>query len=308
MQSVLVPRGPDAEAIAVLSWIMFGGGAAIFLGVALLAVQACRGSDGWRRLLASDRFITGAGILFPLVVLVALLAYGLTLTGARVAAAGGDALRIDVSGEQWWWRVRYLHGDASDDVATANEIRIPVGRDVEIRLTSPDVIHSFWVPSLAGKVDMIPGMTNRLRIRASEAGSYRGQCAEYCGGPHALMAFHVVALEPPAFEAWLAGQRRPAAAPAGEAQKRGQELFFANGCHGCHAIRGTPAAGTIGPDLTHVASRPFIAAATLPTSAASLARWIRDNQHVKPNNRMPAFAILSDEEAALLAAYLGTLE
>ena len=146
--------------------------------------------------------------------------------------------------------------------ATANEIRIPAGRQVEIELSSADVIHSFWVPSLAGKVDMIPGTVNRMRLRAAQTGTYRGQCAEYCGGPHALMAFHVVVLEPDQFESWLAGQRQPAAAQRTALQRRGEGLFLSTGCGGCHAIRGTKAAGTIGPDLTHVGGRLSIAAAT----------------------------------------------
>ena len=306
--SVLMPAGEDARPIATLSWIMFAGAAAIFLGVLVVALQARFGGEGLRRRLASDGFIVAAGIVFPIVVLVTLLVYGLTLTGARVASVAAGALQIEVSGEQWWWRVRYPAGDGGPEVATANEIRIPVGREVGITLTSPDVIHSFWVPSLAGKVDMIPGVVNRIRLRATEAGSYRGQCAEYCGGPHALMAFHVVALEAKQFEEWLANERRPAAAPRTDMQKRGEALFFAAGCNGCHTVRGTRAGATIGPDLTHVGSRSFIAAGTMPTGADSLARWIRDNQHLKPNNRMPPFRILAEDELAALGAYLENLK
>lgn len=307
-QAVLSPSGLDAESIATLGWIMFGSGAAVFLGVVGLAAYALLGGEGPRRYLASRSFVVAAGVLFPAATLTALLIYGLILTGARVAAPEADALRIEVTGEQWWWRVRYPGEANAAPMVTANEIRIPVGRQVEIRLASADVIHSFWVPSLAGKVDMIPGTVNRIRLRATQPGTYRGQCAEYCGGPHALMAFYVVALDPAQFEDWLAAQRGPAAKPLTPTQMQGEGLFLSTGCGGCHAIRGTPAAGTIGPDLTHVGSRLSIAAATLPSTATSFARWISDNQHIKPNNRMPAFGILSNDQLAALGAYLAALK
>lgn len=306
-QSVLSPGGVEAADIAVLSWVMFGGATIVFLCVMALVAYAHWGGARLRRWLASSDFIVIGGVVFPLVTLTVLLIYGLMLTGARVAATEAGALRIEVTGEQWWWRVRYPAGDA-EAVVTANEIRIPVGRQVEIKLASADVIHSFWAPGLAGKVDMIPGVVNRIHLRATRADTYRGQCAEYCGGPHALMAFHVVAIEPAQFEEWLAEQRRPAAALLTAVQKRGESLFLSTGCNGCHTVRGTPAAGTIGPDLTHVGSRLFIAAATLPGSAMSFSRWIRDNQHIKPNNRMPAFGILSEDDLAALGAYLENLK
>lgn len=307
-QSVLSPGGSDAEAIATLSWIMFGGATVIFLGLWALAVYAHWGGETVRRHLASREFIFVGGVVFPVVTLTALLIYGLTLTGARIAATEAGALRIEVTGEQWWWRVRYSATVDATEAVTANEIRIPVGRQVEIKLSSADVIHSFWVPNLAGKVDMIPGVVNRIRLRAARTGIYRGQCAEYCGGPHALMAFHVVALEPSQFEEWLARQRQPATAQLTPVQKQGESLFLSTGCNACHAIRGTPATGTIGPDLTHAGGRLSIAAATLPNNAESFSRWIRDNQHIKPNNRMPAFGILANDDLAALGAYLEHLK
>lgn len=307
-QSVLAPAGPEAEAIAALAWIMFGGGALVTVVVIASTVLARHGGERLRRLMAGDGFIVAAGIVFPLAVLVALLVHGVLLTGGRIPAAPPDAVHIEVSGEQWWWRVRYPGGDGAADVVTANEIRIPVGREVSLQLSSPDVIHSLWVPALAGKVDMVPGTLNRLRLRADRAGVYRGQCAEYCGGPHALMSFHVVALEPPAFDRWLADQRRPARTAQGEKQRRGEQLFFATGCHGCHTVRGTRAAGVIGPDLTHVGSRLSIAAATLAADAGSFARWIGESQHIKPDNRMPSFAILSDDERLAIGAWLESLQ
>lgn len=306
--SVMMPHGSDAEAITVLSWIMFGGGAVIFLAVLVLSAMAYFGGETLRQRLAGNTFIFYGGVIFPLVTVTALLVYGLMLIGGRQDAATDTALRIQVSGEQWWWRVRYpASGDAAA-AETANEIHIPVGTQVEIALSSPDVIHSLWVPSLAGKVDMIPGVTNRLRLRAQRPGIYRGQCAEYCGGPHAWMALHVVAVAPSEFDAWLARQRRPAAPPSTDLQARGAALFIATGCDACHAIRGTDAIGSIGPDLTHVGGRLSLAAATLPNDASSFIRWIRDNQHIKPANAMPPFGILAPEELAALAAYLESLQ
>jgi cytochrome c oxidase subunit 2 len=304
--SVMVPEGAAAETIAALGWIMIGGATVIFIGVIALTVMAHYGSEPLRQRLSGGRFIFWSGVVFPAVTLTALLVYGLMLTGDRVRTASSDALRIEVSGEQWWWRVRYpATGDAMA-AATANEIAIPTGRDVEILLSSPDVIHSFWVPSLAGKVDMIPGIVNRIRLRATVPGIYRGQCAEYCGGPHAMMGFYVVALEPARYEEWLDRQRQPAA--SAPSRKEGEALFLSSGCNACHAIRGTAAAGVIGPDLTHVGSRISIAAATLPSTAEAFSRWISENQHIKPNNRMPPFRILSEDQLAALGAYLETLQ
>jgi cytochrome c oxidase subunit 2 len=307
MQSVLAPQGPEAAAIAGLGWIMFAGGAVICLAVAALAVMAMRGGAPWRRVIASESFVSWAGIVVPTVVLAGLLAWGLVLTGGRIGPPAADALHVEIVGEQWWWRVRYMPG-TPDAVETANELRLPVGRDVELRLVSRDVIHSFWVPSLGGKLDMIPGTTNRLRLRAAQPGVYRGQCAEYCGGPHALMSLYAVAMEGQDFDAWLAAQRFPAAAPANEAATAGSAIFRRTGCHGCHTVRGAVAAGTIGPDLTHVAGRLSLGAATLPNDAAHFRRWVRDNQHLKPGNRMPSFGFLAERDLDHLAAWLGSLK
>jgi cytochrome c oxidase subunit II len=300
--SVLLAHGAQAETIATLSWIMFGGATVIFLGVAALTALAQYGGDTWRRGIASGRFIFWGGVMFPLITLTALLTYGLMLTSARVKASPSDALRIEVSGEQWWWRVRYPEAG----FVTANEIAIPARRDVEILLSSPDVIHSFWVPALAGKVDMIPGLVNRVRLNAARPGVYRGQCAEYCGGPHAMMALHVVALEPAQFEQWLDRQRQPAVSTP--LTKSGEALFLSTGCNGCHAIRGTAASGVIGPDLTHVGSRLSLAAGVLSNTAEAISRWISDNQHIKPNNRMLPFTILGEADLAALGAYLESLQ
>ena len=288
MQSVLSPRGPAAAEIAELSWVLIAGGGAVFLLVIAALVGALWSRPAW---LSRERFVIVAGGAFPVAVLSVLLLYVYSV-GERLHAQPEAQLRIEVTAEQWWWRVRY------PGFETANEIRIPAGQSVELVLLSADVIHSFWVPSLAGKVDMIPGRANRLVVSAKEEGVYRGQCAEFCGGPHALMALHVAAQSQSEFDAWRAQQQRPAAA--------GHALFLAR-CAVCHAVRGTDAAGTRGPDLTHVASRLHLAAGTRPNTPADLAAWLADSQHVKPGNLMPSMR-LGAEELQSLAAYLSTLK
>lgn len=305
LQSALDPAGVDATSIARLSWVLFIGGGIVFLLVVLVASVAL-----WARrrprFLSDARFILAAGLVVPTIALATLLVYGLTLTHTQRAAAPAHALRIDVTGELFWWRVRYrLDGR---DLDTANEIHVPVGVPVEVTLRSADVIHSFWVPALAGKLDTIPGTVNRLTLTATTPGIYRGQCAEFCGASHAWMAFRVVAVDEAEFEAWLAQQTGPARIPVSADEMTGHGMFLAAGCGGCHTIRGTPANGTIGPDLTHVGSRIGIAADTLPNDAASFARWIRDAQHIKPGTRMPQFRIFSEAELAAIATYLASLE
>ncbi|HXV31258.1 MAG TPA: c-type cytochrome, partial [Sinorhizobium sp.] len=229
------------------------------------------------------------------------------LMGSSPSAARADGrLRIEVTGEMWWWRVTYVD-EAGRRIESANEIRLPVGRPVEVELTSADVIHSFWVPRLAGKLDMIPGRTNSLTLHVTKPGISRGQCAEYCGGPHALMSFHVIAMPEDQFAAWLDREAGNARLPAGADEAAGQALFLSSGCVACHSVRGTEARGTIGPDLTHVGARHSLAAAALENDAASFARWIRDGQHVKPENLMPPFEIFSEGELIQLASYLDQL-
>jgi cytochrome c oxidase subunit 2 len=306
-QAVLAPRGPHAEVTAWLAGLLFAGGTLVLLGVVLAIVFAVRGSPSARAFLAQDRTIVAAGAGLPIVTLSALLAYGLHST-ADPARAAPAALAIEVVGEQWWWRIRYLDESGRWDFVTANEIRVPTGAQVELRLASADVIHSFWVPSLAGKLDMVPGRVNRLRIQADEAGVYRGQCAEYCGGAHALMAFHVVAEAPAEFEVWRERQRRPAAEPTEPEAQRGREVFLANGCALCHRVAGTPAAGTIGPDLTHVGGRLHLMSGLLRSHRGTFAGWIASAQRLKPENRMPSYTRLAGADLRALAAWLESLE
>ncbi|MBA3447535.1 MAG: c-type cytochrome, partial [Pseudaminobacter sp.] len=206
-----------------------------------------------------------------------------------------------------WWRVVYTTADGRR-IESANELRLPAGQPVPVDLTSADVIHSFWVPKLAGKLDMIPGRVNTLTLDASEPGVSRGQCAEYCGGAHALMSFFVIATAAEDFSAWLEREAAEAVKPATEDQLQGHALFIASGCGGCHAVRGTGAKGTIGPDLTHVGGRRTLAAATLPNDVKAFVRWIRDSQHIKPENLMPPYEIFTEAELRQIAAYLDSLE
>jgi cytochrome c oxidase subunit II len=212
-----------------------------------------------------------------------------------------------VIGEQWWWRIRYEPAEG-EPVELANEIRLPVGQPVEFELESPDVIHSFWIPPLGGKMDMIPGRTTRLLLHPTRTGTFRGACAEYCGTSHALMAFDVVVSEEAEFNGWLEQQRRPVAESSESIVNAGRELFFLNGCAACHSIRGTEARGVVGPDLTHVGSRLSIGAGIVPNGPEGFRRWIAQTDKVKPDVRMPHFGMLPPEELESLSAYLESLQ
>lgn len=307
-QSALQAHGDNAARILEISWVLFIGGALIFVAVMAALAVALGGPGGWRGALARRGWIVGGGIAFPVVVLSGLLAYTFAVSaGIARDARAPAALRVQVEGELWWWRVRYLDAAGAVLLETANEIHIPAGQPVDLELVSDNVIHSFWVPSLAGKLDMIPGRTNRLRVRAREPGTFRGQCAEYCGAQHAKMALHVVAQPPEAFTAWLQARRAPAAEPASAELARGKALFAQSRCAVCHTIRGTQAGGLLGPDLTHVGARLSLAAATLPNGVGPLAAWIADPQHIKAGVQMPGYARFSGEELRAIAAYLESL-
>ena len=314
MQSALHPAGKDAGLTADIGNVLFIGGAAIFAGVMGLAAMALFGPDRFRHALARRKLIIAGGIAFPVLVLSALLVYTLLASVTLVRAGAPPDLRIEVVGEMWWWRVRYLDRNGNQVMETANEVRIPTGQSVELSLSTADVIHSFWVPNLAGKTDMIPGTVNRLRIAADAPGIFRGQCAEYCGAQHANMAFNVVALPPQEFDAWLGHQSRPAthssdlSDPLDAQALRGLQVFFTSDCAKCHTVRGTAAAGKDGPDLTHVGSRLSLAAAVLPNSIGAFGGWIAASQHIKPGNKMPSFDRLSAEDLRALAAYMESLQ
>jgi cytochrome c oxidase subunit II len=305
-QSALDPAGRAAERIAALFWGMAGGTLVVWAVVVFLTVYAIwarRDAFSERR---ANQLIVLGGVVLPTITLTALLAYGLAMLPPLVAPAPPGSLVVEVEGEQWWWRVRYAP-PAGAAVELANELRLPVGEPVEVRLTSADVIHSFWVPALAGKMDALPGRTTRLVLEPTRTGRFRGVCAEYCGSAHALMAFDVVVTEPDAFAAWLDAERRPAREPTTDDARRGRDLFLANGCGACHMVRGTPADGIVGPDLTHVGSRLGIGAGTLASHPGAFGRWIVETETLKPGVHMPAFDMLPADEIAALAAYLEDL-
>jgi cytochrome c oxidase subunit 2 len=306
IQSALDVAGRDAERIADLFTVMMAGALVIWIAVVAAAVYAMQSRRDTHTEREANLFVLGGGVIFPTVALAALLIYGLPVLPQVMALAPENALRIQVTGKQWWWRVEYMTPDGS--VETANEIRLPVGQRVELQLTSPDVIHSFWVPSIAGKMDMIPGRITRLALEPTRTGVFRGACAEYCGASHALMAFAVLVLDVPDFERWLTAQAAPAPVPAEAVALRGRDGFVANGCSACHTIRGTPAAARIGPDLTHVASRLRIGAETMPNNVEALVTWISQTDRIKPGVHMPAFRALAADEVRALATYLSTLQ
>ena len=226
-------------------------------------------------------------------------------TVAAVAMPARTDLTLQVDAAQWWWSVRYDSHEADRVFTTANEIHIPVGRPVRIELTSHDVIHSFWIPHLGGKMDVIPGQTNVTWLQADQPGTYRGQCGEYCGAQHAHMAMYVIADSPQDYAIWVRDQLRDAAPPATEAGREGEQAFQAH-CGACHAVRGTGAGGILGPDLTHLMSRHTIAAGMLPNTPGNLAAWIADSQALKPGSRMPSLA-LSGRDLSAVVTYLQTL-
>lgn len=306
-QSAIDPAGRGAEQIAELFWWMAGGAVVVWVAVAVLTVYAIRARPDAPRERRATILIIGGGALFPTIILAGLLLYGLAMLPGLVAPAPPGSLRIDVTGEQWWWRVRY-HPAGGEPVDLANEIRLPVGAPVEFVLDSPDVIHSFWIPSLGGKIDMIPGRRTRLVLEPTRMGRFRGACAEYCGTSHALMAFDVVVMAEADFARWLEQQRQPAATPADPLVREGREHFFRNGCAACHTIHGTEAKGHVGPNLTHVGSRLSIGAGIIPNEPDGFVRWIEKTNHVKPGVQMPHFGMLPPEELRALAAYLESLQ
>jgi cytochrome c oxidase subunit 2 len=307
IQSALNPAGRGAERIAQLFWWMTAGGLCVWVAVAALTLYAALAPAPARLERRSALLIIGGGAILPVFILAVLLAYGLAMIPDLVATAPAGSLRIAVTGEQWWWRVRYLR-EGSAPVELANEVRLPVGQPVEFVLISADVIHSFWIPSLAGKMDMFPGRPTRLLVEPTRTGVFRAACAEYCGASHALMSFYAVVGSREEFDRWLEHQARPAQPPAGAAIARGERLFLTSGCPACHTIRGSPAKGLIGPDLTHVGSRLSIAAGILKSNPENHQKWIARSTEIKPEARMPAFAMLTEAELSALAAYLDGLQ
>jgi cytochrome c oxidase subunit 2 len=306
---VLDPHGPFSNTVTTLAWVLIALVTLIFLLVCAAMWVALYGSEGLRARLGGERAVRWFGLIIPAGVLLLLLAWGLTLS-AGLTTIRGDELRMRVSGNLYWWRVSYLDAAGGEILADANELHIPVGRAVVVDMASEDVIHSFWVPKLGGKMDMIPGRTNRLKLQADKAGVYGGQCAEFCGGAHALMGFVVVAHEAADWQRWLERRRAspPTAEPVSVEALRGKQLFNEVGCAACHRVAGTSAQGLSGPDLTFVGSRRSLGAGILPNTRGTLIGWIGDSQSIKPNNRMPAYRSLQADELNALASYMESLK
>jgi cytochrome c oxidase subunit II len=283
----------------------------VFLGaVAMLVVGwVRRDRPGLPFLGENERTNTALVVLFgmaiPIVILVALfVASDLVLLAETDApAADSTAMKVTVTGHQWFWQVRYEGKDAE----TANEIHIPVRTPVDLQVRSADVIHSFWVPELNRKIDTIPGQTNAIELYAERPGVYRGQCAEFCGLQHAHMAFRVYAEPMPKFKAWLANLKQPAREPTTPLAQQGRQAFMQDGCAACHTIAGTEAEGTVGPNLTHLAGRETLAADTIPNTPEELFRWIQNPQSIKPGVKMPGLG-LGPEKFHAIVAYLTGLK
>jgi cytochrome c oxidase subunit 2 len=316
--SALDAMGPQAAHIRDLWDVFLAACTVVFVAILLVLLyvlwRAPRGGNATPPDLASvdqpepgpRRNVTRAVAASTLALLVLVVASVFT-DRALARLSLSDAVNIEVTAHQWWWTARYLNGGPSDIFVTANELHVPVGRPVVVNLKADDVIHSLWVPNLAGKKDLIPGRSALMQFRADQPGVFRGQCAEFCGVQHAMMGLLVIAEPPQQYQAWAQSQRSPAAEPQGADAVRGKALFQAASCAMCHAIQGTLANAQRAPDLTHLASRRTLAAGTLPNTPQDLASWISDPQKHKPGTNMPATP-LSKEDLQALVAYLGALK
>lgn len=300
----LDPRGPVAEAIADLWWLMLALGVVVFVIFAalLLAGLGRQASDDApdmaRHRQLVTRWIGVGGVAMPAVIIVVVFAATLQTMADVPSSAPADALKIEMTGHQFWYEIRY----PGEGVVTANELHLPVGRDIAISLTSADVIHSFWVPELGGKLDMMPDRTNTLVVRADVPGEFRSRCAEFCGLQHTKMGLVVVAEDADSFRSWISSQQtftEPTTADA----RGGRQVFVGAGCVNCHALRGASGGGTPAPDLTDLPLRRTLGAATLPNTRENLARWITDPHAIKEGVAMPGTA-LSDEQLDALITYL----
>jgi cytochrome c oxidase subunit II len=318
VHDALDAMGPQASHIAGLWNIFLGACAAVFAAILLVLLYIL-----WRTPRAGNasepdlsviharepgpqRNVTRA-VVVSVLGLFALVVASVFTDRALARLSLADAVNIEVTAHQWWWSARYVNGGPSDLFTTANELHVPVGRPVVVNLKADDVIHSLWVPSLAGKKDLIPGRSTVMQFRADHPGIYRGQCAEFCGYQHALMGLLVIAEPPAQYEAWAQAQRQSAPEPQDAKAKHGKELFQSVSCSMCHAVQGTLAQATKGPELTHIASRQTLAAGTLPNTPQDLAAWISNPQVHKPGTNMPATPLSKDDLEAIVA-YLGGLK
>jgi cytochrome c oxidase subunit 2 len=313
-QRMLSPGGPAARNLADLGWFV------VLLSLAVLVVMwfligmvLTRPRGSFDEHAPADtggglNWVYFGGFAFPAIVLAIMYVASLhSMSEFPLNRGMNTPPDIRIIGHQWWWELQYLHGPVHDQFVTANEIHIPVGRPVDIDLTSDDVIHSFWVPELHGKVDLIPGQLNRIRIEASQPATYRGKCAEYCGAEHARMILLVEAQSPADYEKWLANARQPGRPPQTQQQIEGQQIFMSSACSLCHKIEGTLAAATLGPNLTHLASRRKIGANLLDNNTANLAAWVVHARSLKPAVIMPDITALNGDQLRALVAYLQNL-
>jgi len=324
---VLDPAGPYTDSVVVLAWALIAMGLVVMAIVFAALYVAIRGPDRLKAKLGGEKSVWIGGIVFPGVVLTGLLVWGLTLTASLTEPVPENAMRVRVTGHMWWFDVEYLDSEGDVVLRDANELHLPVGEPVVVELASEDVIHSFWVPNLSGKKDMIPGRTNELVIEANRAGRFGGVCAEYCGGPHALMGFVTVAHTQADWEVWMqdrwtprrdrAELQGPGQAPAqtqriarGDVASEisGRRLFMESGCAACHRVEGTEANGLVGPDLSYVGSRLTLGAGILPNNRGTMIGWIGDSQSIKPGNRMPSYDMLSADELEAIAIWLEHLQ
>ena len=316
-QNYLIHTGGRAESwIAWLGWeaiIAFCAATLVTWGLLLWFALRRRGTFAEHAPIdinSGQAWILIGGFLVPLAVLIWLFIGMMDLmVSFPMGHPATQTPDIVVTGQQWWWEAVYRFKDHPDlSVHTGNEIHVPVGRPMNIEVQSADVMHSFWVPKLHGKIDLVPGLKNIIRLQASEPGTYLGQCASYCGEEHANMRLRVIAQTPRDYAAWLARQRADAPAPASPEAMRGQQVFLEGACSLCHTVRGTPALGDIGPDLTHIASHQTIAAGMLQNNTANLEAWITHAQSLKPGTPMPDLPEFRGADLRALVAYLQTLK
>lgn len=307
VQSALDPSGESARQLATFWWLMLSVLSAAFILVVAALFYALHRTPSPSSRLKAGHFIIGGGIIFSALTIIVFFVASLRIPW-MTEPRDPDQPAVEVIGYKFWWEVRYPNGEGGAQIVSANEIRLPVGERVFFDVTTADVIHSFWIPKLGGKIDMIPGQVNRISLQADEPGVFRGQCYEFCGAQHANMAFSVIAMPPDAFADWLAREAKPAPPPGHPLLQQGQRAFIAAGCGSCHRIRGTTADGNTAPDLTHVAGRQTLAAGMFDNTPGNMAAWIVSAQQMKPGNKMPSFNGLDGPTLHALTAYLASLE
>jgi cytochrome c oxidase subunit 2 len=322
-RAALSPATVEARRFGQIWWLFFGVGAVVFVVVMIFLIGAIVRA---RRLRASaatapaaivlepspqaertTTLVVGSAVGITIALLFTLLIGDFALGRGLQPPVAADPLTIKITGHQWWWQIEYDDLTPSKTFQTGNEFHLPVGRPVQLILRSADVIHSFWFPNLQGKKDLIPGKVTTLWLQPDRAGSFRGQCAEFCGYQHAHMGLVATLESPEEFAKWQEAQRQPAREPQSDREKRGRDVFLSSSCVLCHTINGTPAASHVGPPLTHIGSAQTLAAGTVPNTREYLATWITDPQAIKPGTRMPANIFPPDDLLALVA-YLQSLK